>query len=317
MRETLRSTTVIRVDGERVGDGPVSWKVHRFVDAYFSADAAAVADLLPSQLHPFRWSPHRTMVSVMAAHWEWRVGSVTVCRSGDLGLTAMVTRGDTPAAPLLPALRGLRVGGRHDRFLGGSFPLLVASTNRIARELWNRLLGVPGFVADLRYELGPTFDRFVCEESDRLVADLTVSSTGRAGAFSSSKERGFGIRNGTLIGVYNDSHGTARSRYGRSSAELKLGSHPVTETFRNLKLSARPIASGVWLEGEQRMMDAVRVFGPAAPRTGVYTGSQILVGRLIAGRMPDEAEIDQGLAHLPFDPAGEVTVEPVERVLVG
>lgn len=306
---------IIEVDGRSVGDGPLSLKVNRFVDAYFTADARKVEDLLPSQLHPARWSPNRTLVTVMAADWDWRVGSTTLCRSGDLAVAALVSRGETPLPPLLPLVRGIRVGGRRDRFLGGSYMLQTASTNRIARELWNQVHGAPGFVADLRYEVQPTYDRFVCEEGDHSIVDLEVSSTGRASTFSSGKERGFGIRNGKLIGMFSESNGTSRSRFGRSSAQLRLGDHPITELLRGLGLSG-PFVGTVWLEGEQRMLDPVRVFEPATPRTGAYRGSEKLAGRLIAGYKAEQTEIDQGLEDLPFDQSSEIAVRPLDGVPV-
>jgi hypothetical protein len=304
---------IIEVDGQSVGDGPLSWRVNRFVDAYFTADGRAVEEVLPSQLHPARWSPNRSVVTVMAVDWEWRVGPLTLCRSGDIAVAALVSRGETPSPPLLPLFRGMRVGGARDRFLGGSYILQTASTNWIARELWNQVYGAPGFVADLRYEVQPTFDRFVCEEDDNLIIDFKVSSTGRASTFSSGKERGFGIRNGTLIGVFSESSGTSRSRFGRSSAELRLGDHPITELFRDLSLS-RPLVGSVWLEGEQRMVEPVRLFESATPRTNTYTGSEKLAGRLIANYKVEETELAQGSEDLPFDSAGELTVQSGERI---
>lgn len=305
---------IIEVDGRALAEGQVSVKVNRFVDAYFTADAEAVDQLLPSGLHPFRWSPNRTAVTVMAADWEWRVGSLPVCRSGDIAVAALVNRGETPPPPLLPLFRGVRVGGRRDRFLGGSFILQTASTNWIAREIWNQLYGAPGFVADLRHEMQPTSDRFVCQESSQLVIDLTVSSTGKASTFSSSKERGFGVRDETLIGIFSESHGTARNRFGRSSAALILGDHPVAQLLRGLKFSTRPFVSGIWLEGEQRMLEPVRHFGPATARTDIYKGTEKLAGHLVASHTPRETEIDQEFQNLPFDLSGEFIVQPREEV---
>jgi hypothetical protein len=305
---------IIEVEGRAVGDGPVSLKVNRFVDASFTADAHAVDQLLPSRLHPFRWTANRTAVTVMAADWEWRVGSLTLCRSGDIAVAAMATRGETQPPPLLPLLRGVRVGGRRDPFLGGSFILQTASTNRIARGMWNQLYGAPGFVADMRHELQATSDRFVCEESSQLVLDLTVSSTGKASTFSSAKERGFGIRDDTLIGIFSESDGTARNRFGRSSAALILGDHPVAQLLRGLRLSGRPFISGIWLEGEQRMLEPVRQFGPATARTDIYKGTEKLAGHLVASHIPKKTEIDQGFQNLPFDLSGEFIVNPREEV---
>jgi hypothetical protein len=304
---------IIEIDGNAVGEGPVSWRVNRFVDAYFTADVKTVGELLPSQLHPARWSPNRTVVTVMAVDWEWRVGPTTLCRSGDIAVAALVSRGEAPLPPLWPLFRGMRVGGARDRFLGGSYMLQTASTNPTARKLWSQVYGAPGLVADLRYDVQPTFDRFVCEEDDRLIIDFKVSSTGRASTFSSGKERAFGICNGTLIGVFSESSGTARSRFGRSCAELHLGDHPITELFRDLSLS-RPLVGSVWLEGEQRMVEPVRLFEPAVPRTNTYTGGERLAGRLITNYKVEETELTQAPEDLPFDPAGELTVQSGERI---
>ena len=282
--ESLRDSTL--------DDGVVRWKIHRFIDAYFTADAQAVGDLLPSQLRPFRWSPHRTVVSLISGDWEWWNGSDFLCRSGTMIVSASVGQGSGIGPVAM--LRGMRVGGPSDRFIGGSYFLQVATTNRTALDLFAHMYGVAGFIADIHHEQRPTFDRFICSRHGELITDLTVGAMGRASRMTSARDRGFLIRDGRLAGYFGEADGTARSRVGRKSAELKLGDGGGAAILRELELSPRPFAGSIWLEGEQRVIPANRDFGPVAEPLPIQGEPEPAGGTLTISREPGEhVEIDQ------------------------
>lgn len=176
-------------------------------------------------------------------------------------VSALVSRG--PRKGPVAMVRDMKVGGPSDTFRGGAFVLEMATTNPEVRRIFSGLFGVPGSIVDLHYEQRPTSDQFIFRRSGELLAELTVNSMGRASRFGSSRDRGFCVRGGRLLGFYGEGQGTSRSRFGLKSAELRLGDPPHSATLRDLQISSQAFASSIWLEGTHTIIPADRDFGPA------------------------------------------------------
>lgn len=297
-------------DGARVDATDWHWYPHRFAGAVFSADLEEVARQVPSPLlHPMRFVPHRATLMVYGAHCPAVGREPPYFGFGEMAVIAYVTRGDEPAPPLVPAL-GKRAMTRHGF---GGFMLMLVVTNRVAAETYRILMGLPALVGDIRHEQRLDRERFVCEIGGELVCDLTIRSDGRPTLDTTEQalaEQGLGFyvtEGDQLYTLPVGGAGVSRCRYGPKAAVLKLGGHPLAAKLRNLHLSRSWVAEfqpdrHFWLTSPPNAVGQVKSTTPTPAVSGQVQG------RLVYSPTEGvEIEMDQGLDHLGFDPAGTFT----------
>ena len=303
--------TAFEVDGVTYGDGPFERTLDRFAAGIFTADADAVRRWLPTPtMWPLRVTPRRAVVLVFGATYEWRMGPLAPFRSGEMAVLALVTRGATPSPLLLPLLGG--AGRRLDaRFRTVSYFLEVATTNRVAREVYRSVFGLPGFIADVRNDRWPGVDRFTCTESGRPVLDLTVHADVAPRPILDD-QRVYACRDDELLAFVNTDRGTLRRHVGRGAARLRVGDHPATAGLRALHLSGRSVLGDIWTGGRSQP-GAFEALGHGE-RSGeeFRRAGEAAAARLVVSSEPGvDVEVDQGLAGLAVRSGGRFWAAPL------
>ncbi len=307
----------LHVDGERLEGDSLDCAFRLSAGAIFTADADAARRVLPAPtLHPIRWTPGRTVVSVEAQDWQWRLGSMPPVRSLDLYVSVGCTLGTRPAPPVLPML--LESTSLGARYATGGYWLAWLTTNRVTREVFSRLLGVDAVLVDAREYRAPKRSRFTFTDHDHLILDLDVhlGHDARVNTLSADQLEGYrsyGVRDGQLLGWAVTCHDVGSAfRPGPGQATLGLGEHPVAHLVRGLGLSTRTFGAGVRVSGRE-VYDGPVHLGPAtpAPATGTQLPDSTITRRAVLAETPGhEAPIAQLPHDLPFDPAGTFTLEP-------
>ena len=170
-------------------------------------------------------------------------------------------------------------------------------------------MGTRAVVADIRDEQRPGWERFVCEESGRLLWDLTVRSDGHLFGGSQSEQNWYADQDGEVFMVPVSGSGISRVRFGGSAARLVPGEHPLAENVRRLRLSGASLAGEFCPDVHDWLAGRPRTVGPGRHRERPETGQDgIVAGRLVVSYAPGvEVEADQGLAGLGLNPYGTFT----------
>ncbi len=317
-RGARQHPAALRVDGERLDGDSLECAFHLSAGAVFTADIDAVRRVLPSPtLHPIRWTPGRTVVSVEAQDWQWRLGSMPPVRSLDLYVSVGCTLGPRPAPPVLPMLLESTSFGA--RYATGGYWVAWLTSNRVSREAFSRLLGVDAVLVDAREERAPGRSRFTFTDNDQLILDLDVrlgpqTRVNTLGPDQLEGYRGYGVRDGQLLGWAVTCHDVGSAfRPGPRQAALDLGEHPVAQLVRGLDLSTRSVGAGIRVSGRE-VYDGPVHLGSAtpAPTTGTQVADDTTTRSAVLADTPGhEAPIEHLPHDLPFDPAGTFTLEPL------
>ncbi len=304
MESSPRDQAWFEVDRVKVEPGVWRWYPHRFAGAVFSADFDEVRRLLPSPpLFPVRITKNRALVMAWGAHIPSVGFEPPYLGFGEVALIAYVSCGDEPAPPLLPMV-GTRAMAR---FGFGGYMLMLVVTNRVAAELYKTLAGVPAMTAALRVEQRLESERFISESAEGVICDLTVKTDGRPTVDQSAADMSFfAYENGELYRIPVGGSGVSRCRYGRKSASLVLGDHPLAQRVKRLDLSGPWVAEfqpdrQFWMAGTPERV-AARTVNPPPP---LPTLSQEACHPLVVSPTPGVAfDFDQGVDRLGFDTEG-------------
>lgn len=219
-------------------------------------------------------------------------------RHGEVAVWAFVTHGADPAPPGLAAILPTisQRAGQHWGF--GIYPLQMAVTNRLARDLGNILLPHK-FLADVCNEQRRTTERFAATEDGAPVLDLTVRSDGRARQID-PRMRIFTDIQGVLCSPANPANGVVRIRFGAAAATLTLGAHPATEHLRSLGLSPAGFAA-IFSTDYKSFTGDFDALGPATRQVPEYIGSNAPQASLVVSPAPGiEYRAEQFPCQMPF-----------------
>jgi hypothetical protein len=250
----------------------------------FTADLGQVRERLPSgSLHPVRWGRDRAAVAVMGAFHSC-VSDPThegAMAYGASGVFVLVTHGEHDPPPFVPLL-GLPVP---ERFHFGLFALHWGVTARPVIEVGRRLMGMPLFLADLRYEERAGFDRVAVSDRGQAVWDLTVRATGKPESFDSTTDI-YSDLDGQLLRFHERSAGFQVQGRGQGCATLELGEHPVAEDLRSIGIEPHAMAC-MFLPSRITAITAPEVIGAAdAGHHPGYQGSDAEAARMILSHAP-------------------------------
>lgn len=272
------------VPGFGVVHRPLFYYPHRMVTGVFTADLGQVRDRLPSRsLHPVRWGRDRAVVAVMGAFHSC-VSDPThegAMAYGASGVFLLVTHGEHDAPPFVPLL-GLPVP---ERFHFGLFALHWGVTARPVIEVGRRLMGMPLFLADLRYEERAGFDRVAVRDRGQAVWDLTVRTTGKPESFDTTSDI-YADLDGQLLRFHERAAGFQVQGRGQGCATLELGEHPVAEDLRGLGIDPQAMAC-LFLPSRITAITAPEVIGAAdAGHHPGYEGSDAETAQMILSHAP-------------------------------
>ena len=286
------------------------WVWTRAVGAMFTADASAVDRLLPSpRLHALRVSPRRTLILLGGAESQLELEALGTVHSLDSQVFAMVTRGDRPAPPLLPMV-GLSIGRGRAAFGAGFYPLLIATTNRVTREIYRTLMGWPVILADVRRERLPGHDRFTCTESGSLVLDILVRTDQEVKPFTEGQPF-YLVRRGQVFGARVAGRGVGGESTGAGSGNVQFGDQQAASALWTLNLSQRSWSANYCREFVQEFHGPLQPVGPArAPAEPSAWLDRTIASAVDVDALGRETTLDPGVDCLPFDPNGTFDEAP-------
>jgi hypothetical protein len=241
---------------------------------------------------------------VGGAEIEWHVEHLPTFRSVDIQVIATVTAGARPAPPLLP-MAGLMSDRGWAAFGAGFLPLLIVTTNRVAAEVYQRVLGWPAVVADVTRERLPGMTRYVgTTGSGGVLVDVMARRCASSRPFREAQPL-YCVRDGAVFRATIAGRGAGGGVTGRGVALQSLADHPAVGGLRGIGLRERGFSRNDCEEFDQRVTGPVTIVGRARaglapPATDTPAAEAVLVASPTV-RVP----VDQGLDGLPFDPAGE------------
>ena len=306
----MTPSTTVEVNGVVTDSGPWCWGPQRFAAGFFTADEPAVRVLLPSRdVHPVMVRGGRALV--MADGFDCPGFWGTWCppfRYGEVAVWAFVTHGADPAPPGLAAVLPTisQRAGQHWGF--GIYPLQMAVTNRLARDLGNILLPHK-FLADVRNEQRRSTERFTATEDGAPVLDLTVRSDGRPRQLT-QRMRIYTDIQGVLCSPVNPANGVVSLSFGTAAATLILGAHPATEHLRSLGLSSAGFAA-MFSTDYKSFTGDFDALGPATRHIPDYIGSDATQASLVVSPAPGiEYQAEQFPCQMPFGYTPDVALGP-------
>lgn len=212
--------------------------------ALFGANAARVADDLPSGLAPVVTRPGRTLVALMAVQYvDNPLGDY------DEGVVASVVRPATDtdlAASLTDVL-----AGRYGIFVH-HMPVSQAFTREAGERIW----GFPKTLDSLDLRLSDRRAGLRWATDDGEVFELTLPRGGRL-PVPAQVSHAYTLHGGVVWRTRLAMHGHGL-RVGPGGARLRLGTHPIADQLRSWGLGRRALASS-WVE------HATMDFEPAEP----------------------------------------------------
>jgi hypothetical protein len=235
---------------------------------FFSADAGAVRDVLPSgDLHPALWPGGRAAVAIVAFNYL----DTGLVRYGEIGICPVCTYG-RPAPPLLPLLL-------EDRYPGfGAFVLHLPVTSLVARDGGRVVWGYAKFVADMDFEKRPAYQRVRLAEGGAHILTLTVQQRGLP-LKDNRPMVTYSVHGGQVLRTVIPSRAVYQLGFLPGSGTLELGDHPVADQLRDLDLGTTAILTKNYL-ARSGILPRGEPVGPAdRPHTG-YRGEQREFGRL-------------------------------------
>lgn len=217
---------------ERMGKLPVFYYDNTSITAAFTASTKAVKALLPDpDMHPIEVFPGRTVVTFSC--FEYR--DTDIDPYNELGIGFLISHGKK-RLPGLPLLKGLI--NKHFEAFVWQLPV----TTEIARWGGVELYGFPKFVADIDFTRNKKTTRI------KLAVDGSHILTLEGKNLSTRPQK-----NPMRYGAYStkDGHSLCANVYTNplqyaqtlmpNAATLELGTHPIADTLRTLKLSKRPL----------------------------------------------------------------------------
>ncbi|MBW1894080.1 MAG: acetoacetate decarboxylase family protein [Deltaproteobacteria bacterium] len=205
---------------------------------FYTADPQKVKNLLPSdKLHPILLPGNRTIVGVAAFNYI----DTTIGSYGEIGLVIPVVHSNKVPRILLPLLLESRYPGF------GVLVMHLPVTKSIARDAGRGQWGYTKFVADMTFMITPEFMECRMKEAEREILTMRVA---RKGIPVRDKKPliTYSVLNGNLIKTIIPQTGSFRLSVSPQDSFLKLGNHPVAESFGNLGLGRSPLLSRCYLE---------------------------------------------------------------------
>jgi len=227
-----------KTTGQVSFDLPILYFRDDFFAAFFTADAAKVRDLMPSQrLHPITVSPGRVLVGVGAFNYlETSIGPY-----GEVGVVVPVIHARRAPPPLIPALLESRYPGF------GNLVLHLPVTQQIARDAGRSEWGYTKFVADMRFANTPEHQECELREGGRHILTLRVAKSGIPTKDSRPLVT-YSVHRGDLLRTVIPQQGIACNALRPQGCFLELGSHEVAVGLRGLRISERPVLSRYYVE---------------------------------------------------------------------
>lgn len=228
----IHQTELPMLEFDRMGKLPVFYYDNTSITAAFTASTKAVKALLPDpDMHPVELFPGRTVVTFSC--FEYR--DTDIDPYNELGIGFLISYGKK-RLPGLPLLKGL-ISKQFEAFV---WQLPV--TTEIARWGGVELYGFPKFIADI------DFARHDKTTSIRLAVDgnhiLTLEGKNlKTGSNASNLRYGaYSTMNGISLCANVYTHPLAYAQtLMPNAATLELGTHPIADALRKLKLSKRPV----------------------------------------------------------------------------
>jgi len=224
--------------GEAIFELPVLYFRDDLFALFFTADAERVRACLPSdRLHPVMLTSRKAMVGIAAFNYI----DTTIGPYGEVGVVLPVVYGTRPPPFFLPALMEARYPGF------GSLVAHLPVTRKVARDAGRGQWGYTKFVADMHFNICPEF--MECRMSEEGEHILTIRVARRGLVIRDRKPLvTFSVRNGRLIRTTIPQKGAYRFSLATRDCFLRLGHHPVSESIRDLNLSATPLMSRYYVE---------------------------------------------------------------------
>jgi len=219
--------TSVEIEGTTL-TWPIQVRKARIGSATFTADARAAARLLPNGIVPFTIRPGRTLVTLtMADYLDNDLGDY------DEFAVAIAVREAGGPATMLRSI-GATLRGKVTTFTA-YMPVDQPFTLAAGRQLW----GFPKTLDDV--SIGVEGDRATCtwNADGAHVVTLTVpAGTGRR--IPTQELDTFTVLDGALQRT-TFTMGSEQGRIGPGGAEVTLGTHPIADELRRLKLSRRAV----------------------------------------------------------------------------
>ncbi len=306
--DLLARFTAFRVDGEDYTGGPMEWFFRRWVGGLFTADADAVAELLPvSDLWPLQLRPGRALLTIEGADLRQQRTGLPPTRGAFVAVSAMVTTGSKPAPMLLPLLSP-RIGKRHQI---GVVPLRFVTTNHVEATLLTGQFGFAMRTADIERRSDSRYEEFACWRDGRPVIRLRVRTGGRAApslpvlVFNS-------VRDGQpfRMGLSNPDPGA--SRLGPGAAMLELTDHELVADLQALRIAPSSWMGVTKTDSRWFATRPPELLGDAHPADS-SPAPDFRPGRFIERLGSDQGRlVDSGFDALPFDPnSSAIEVPPM------
>lgn len=205
---------------------------------FFTADYHKVRQAMPSErLYPIRVGNNRAMLAIAAFNYI----ETTIGPYGEVAVAAPVTHGDKPAYKYLPGLLESRYPGF------GLAVLHLPVTNHLARVGGREIWGYPKFVAHMEFSNTPDYLECNLFESDHRILHMRCPKRGLI-----MRDRNplitYSVKDKGLIKTIIPQKGVCGIAPGSRGAWLRLGNHVVSESIRDLGISAKPFASRYYLD---------------------------------------------------------------------
>ena len=215
--------------GQATFDLPILYYRDDAFGLYFTADAAAVSAVMPSdRLFPVLLPNRRALAAIFAFNYiNTSIGSYGEVA---VALPAVYGKPITPLGGVLPALM-------ESRYPGFGVVVMHLPVTRVeARDAGRGEWGYTKFIADMRFEITPEYLQCRLWEDDDHILDLRVK---RRGVYLRDNKplTTYSVKDGALIRTVIPQRATKRISLLTGGCGLVLGDHPVARSIRELDLS--------------------------------------------------------------------------------
>lgn len=226
--------------GDDVFEMPILYHRDDFFLLYFTADVKKVISIIPSKkLFPVTLPNGKAIVAIAAFNYM----ETTIGPYGEVPVTIPVIYGKKPfpLTGIVPALMESRYPG---------FGLLIQHlpvTNELARNAGREVWGYTKFVADMHFSITPEFMECRMWEEDDHILDIRVA---RKGFYLKDTKPiiTYSIKNNSLIKTTIPQKGVKRVSFNTKDSFLKLGSHPMSQSIKELSISDHPFMGAYYSE---------------------------------------------------------------------
>jgi len=202
---------------------------------YYTADFESVKAAMPSgNLHPLLLPGGKAVVAFCAFNYI----DTSIGPYGEIAVALPAVFGKP-----VTATKGLLAALMESKYPGFGVVVMHLPVTRVeARDAGRGEWGYTKFIADMHFSITPEYLQCRMLEGDAHILDIHVK---RKGVYMRDKKplTTFSVLNGNLVKTIIPQQATKRIALMPRGSHVKLGSHPMADSIRELGLSARPLMS--------------------------------------------------------------------------